>query len=279
MRILGIGPYIGDFKQEFLTFRPYARWLMDAVDFDNVYLSTHINRSFMYDFVPRKNILPVYETFSRNEKGQRGYIHKDLQQKDFTLLVRKFKDKIVRLESCTKKDIEIHHLNYVKSTPHYPIFNKVFDKISKPDNINIPKEHKNKFIFIPVTSESQERSEVIYDYLKENYDFLVVGDMDTYFSGENVVLSNIDYFENGWKYIVKYISESKGIICPISYWTALCNLQNKPVFSWGNSPGQYREDGIYNFSNSKSTIISSDEETNPKIIIEMMKSFIGEING
>ena len=147
MTILGLGPYIGDFKQEFLTFRPYARWLTDVVEYEEIYLSTHMNRSFMYDFVPKKNIIPVYEIFSRNESGQSGYIHKDLQQKDYNLLVRRFKEKIVERESCSKKDIEVHHLNYVKSTPHYPIFNKVFDRISRPDNINIPEEHKNKLIF------------------------------------------------------------------------------------------------------------------------------------
>jgi hypothetical protein len=277
MTVLGLGPFIGEFKHEFLTFRPYARWLAEVIDFSNVYVSTHRNRSFMYDFVPKSNIIPVYEVFSRNEQGQKGYVHKDLQQKDFNLLVRKFRDDIVDRESCTKKDIEIHHLNYVKSTPHYSIYNKIFEEISTPDSINIPKEHHNKIVFIPATTEVLEKCSYIYSYLKQEQDCLVVGNIDTWFSNDNVVLSNIDYFENGWKYIVNYISKAKAVICPLSYWTALCNLQNKPVFSWGVSPGQYREGGVYYFGNKKSVVIPADIDTNPDIIIKMIQSFLNEI--
>lgn len=274
MTILGIGPYIGDFRQEFLTFRPYAQWLSEVVEHDNVYLSTHRNRSFLYDFIPDENILPVYENFSRNEDGQKGYIHSDLQQKDFNLLTRKFKEEIIERESCSRRDIELHHLNYTKTTPHYSIYNKVFNRISTPNDINIPEEHKNKIIFIPVTSESQQRSSIILSYLREKQDFIVVGDSNTWFTVDNVVLSNIDYFENGWKYIINYIIQAKGIICPTSYWTAICNLQRKPIFSWGASPGQYREDGIYYFGNKKSTVIPADIDTDPTIIIKMMEHFI-----
>jgi hypothetical protein len=277
MNILGIGPFIGEFKHEFLTFRPYARWLSEVVEYDKLYINTHLNRSFLYDFVSEENIIPVYEVFSRNETGQVGYIHKDLQQKDFNLLVRKFRSEITERESCSKKEVEIHHLNYVKSTPHYSIYNKIFEEISIPNNINIPKEHENKIIFIPVMTEVLKKSSYIYNYLKQKYDCLIVGDINTWFSKENVVLNYIDYFENGWKYIINYISKAKAVICPISYWTALCNLQNKPVFSWGLNPGQYREEGMYYFNNKKSTIIPADVDTDPIIILKMIDYFLKEL--
>lgn len=274
MTVLGLGPFIGEFKHEFLTFRPYARWLAEVIDFDNVYVSTHMNRSFLYDFVPQENIIPVHEVFSRDEEGQSGYVHKDLQQKDFNLLVRKFRDEVIDRESCSKKEVEIHHLNYVKSTPHYSIYNKIFEEISTPTSINIPKEYHNKVVFIPAMDEPVEKCSYIYSYLKQQHDCIVVGNIDTWFSNDNVVLSNIDYFENGWKYIINYISKAKAIVCPISYWTALCNLQNKPVFSWGPSPGQHREGGVYYFNNKNSVVIPADMDTDPDIIIKMIDYFL-----
>ncbi len=274
MTVLGLGPFIGEFKHELLTFRPYARWLTEVIDYKNVYLNTHLNRSFLYEFVPEENIIPVYEVFSRDEEGQTGYVHKDLQQKDFNLLVRKFKGEIVEREQCSKKEVEVHHLNYVKSTPHYSIYNKIFEEISTPTNINIPKEHHNKVVFIPAMTHPIEKCSYIYSYLKKEHECLVVGNIDTWFSKDNVVLSNIDYFENGWKYIVEYIAKAKAVVCPLSYWTALCNLQNKKVFSWGLNPGQYREGGMYYFGNKNSTTIPADPDTNPDIIIGMIENFL-----
>ena len=54
MKILAIGPYIGSWEEEIFTFRPYARWLAEAVEWDQIYLSTHVNRVFLYqEFVQR----------------------------------------------------------------------------------------------------------------------------------------------------------------------------------------------------------------------------------
>lgn len=276
MKILAIGPFIGSFEEEILTFRPYARWLSKAVNWDRIYLSTHINRVFMYDFVPEDNIIPVYQQFSRDEKNQRGYIHKKINKKDFNLILKTFKDKILERENCNKKDIEIHHLSYSKNSPPYSIYNKIFEEIPDVD-LKIPKKHENKIIFIPSKQEKLEKLAYIYKWLKSYHDVIVVGSTDTWFSNDNVVLNKIDYFENGWKYIIQYMTKAIGVICPISYWTTIANLQGKNVFSWGENPGQYKEGGIYNFDNNKCSIIPADEETSPDIIIKSMGSFINEI--
>jgi hypothetical protein len=278
MKILAIGPFIGSFEEEILTFRPYARWLSKAIDWDRIYLSTHINRVFMYDFVPEDNIIPVYQQFSRDEKNQHGYIHKKINKKDFNLILKTFKDKILEREKCNKRDIEIHHLSYSKNSPPYSIYNKIFEEIPDVD-LSIPKKHEDKIIFIPSKQEKLEKLAYIYKWLKSYHDVIVVGSTDTWFSNDNVVLNKIDYFENGWKYIVQYIAKAKGVICPISYWTTIANLQNKYVFSWGDNPGQYKEGGIYNFGNERYSIIPADEETSPDIIINSMGSFIDEISG
>lgn len=276
MKILAIGPYIGDFKEEVFTFRPYARWLSKAVQWDNIYLSTHINRIFLYDFVPEENIIPVYNHLSRDEKNQNGYVHKTLNKKDFNLVLRKYKDEIIEKENCNKNEIEIHHLSYTKNTPPYSIYNKIFEEIPKPE-IEIPEEHKNKILFIPSREEKIEKISFVYQHAKMCYDILVVGNTDTWFSEENVILSKIDYFESGWKYIIRYIMESKAIICPLGYWTGIANLQNKPVFSWGENVSTYKEGGIYNFRNRKSYIVPSNSDTDPRIIIKSMENFINEI--
>ena len=275
MKILAIGPYIGSWEEEIMTFRPYARWLAEAVNWDKIYLSTHMNRVFLYNFVPKENIIPVYQHFSRDEKNQKGYIHKNLSKKDFKLILRKFKEGILERENCNRKEIEIHHLSYSKSTPPYSIYNKIFEEI--PDiTLQIPKTRENQIIFIPAKQEKLEKLAYIYKWLKM-YNIIVVGSTDTWFSKDNVVLNKIDYFENGWKYIIQYITKSKAIICPSSYWTGIANLQGKHVFSWGKNPGQYKDGGIYNFGNRNISMIPADEDTSPDVIIKSMESFINEI--
>ena len=88
------------------------------------------------------------------------------------------------------------------------------------------------------------------------------------------MLSKIDYYENGFKLLIKMISEAKAVICPISYWTTICNLQHSPVFSWGESVGQHREDGIYHFNNSKCLALPADDMN---IVLHMMEDFLEEV--
>ena len=279
MKILAIGPFLGSFKEEIFTFRPYARWLSEVIEWDKIYLSTHLNRVFLYDFVPEENILPVYQQFSRDEKSQDGYVHKKLSKKDFKLILKTFKDKIMEIEGCSRKDIEIHHLSYSKNTPPYSIYNKIFHEIPKP-YVKIPESIEDTLVFIPSKEERIEKLNYVYKYLRVCYDrhITLVGGVDTWFSKDNIVLNKLDYFENGWKYIIGYIARAKGVICPLGYWTGIANLQSKPVFSWGENPSIYREGGIYNFGNRKCHIIPSDDETSPEVILNSMESFIKSIS-
>lgn len=272
MKVLAIGPYIGSFQEEIFTFRPYAHWLSEAIEWDKIYISTHLNRVFLYEnFAPVENIIPVFQQYSRDEENQNGYIHNKIQKKDFRLILKNFKEEIIKREKCSKRDIEIHHLSYSKSTPPYSVYNKLFDKIPEV-NIKIPKRHHNKIIFIPAKTEKIELLAYVYKWLKKRYNVIVVGSTDTWFSNDNVILNQVDYFENGWKYIVQYITQARAIICPSSYWTGLSNLQRKSVFSWGENPGQYRDGGLYNFGNKKCVVIP--ESMNPNVIIKGMEDFL-----
>ena len=272
MKIIGFGPYIGDFEQEVITFRPFIRWITRALKPDLIFLNTHFNRSFLYEWVRSENIFPIYEHLSRDELGQFGYTHDQFKQKDHNLLAKIFKEKIANICKCSKRDIEIYNINYARNKPVYSVYQKIFTPIQVPD-INIKEEYLNRVIYIPAPGYHLEE---IYEYMVSKYNAIVVGDLRLtgYCSENNVMLKFIDYFENGFKYIMKILETAKAIICPTSYWTFLANLQGYPVFSYGDYPGLYKNDGIYSFSNNNSVVIPADEDSSIDGIYSMIDYFV-----
>ena len=273
--IIGLGPYIGSFEEEIYTFQPYMRWLYYNIPKDKkVYLSTHLNRSFLYsDFIDKENIIPVYSQLTRDELNQIGYIHKSVIQKDYNILVKKFKKEISLKENTSTRNIDIFGIDYLKSKPFYPI-DKKFYKPYNVDDIEIDKPVN--VVFIPDHNEKSERIDFIYNYLNDNYGCTVVGDMKTHLFEKNVILENVDYAENGIKYIIKYITMAKAVVCPISHWCVIANLQNKDLFCWGDHPGQFRQGGFYNFNNDKCVSIFPCDLSS---FIKILDSFIKNIHG
>jgi len=246
--ILAIGPYIGNFEQEILTFRPYTRWLWEiwGNEYDKLYVNTHFNRMFLYDFLPKENLIPVFENLTRDELNQKGYIHRSIKPKDYQILVKNMKDIIMDKENCGKKDIQVDGVGYIKSTPPIPIHRKKFTKIE----CDIENEFKDHIVFIPLNRDNRDRLAGVKQHLKDiDKDTIIIGSKKTRFRDENVVLNRVDYTENGYKVMVKIVSEARAVFCPISHWTTICNLQGAPVFSWGEQPGQHKPGGIYNFGN------------------------------
>jgi hypothetical protein len=276
--ILVIGPYVGNFEQEVLTFRPWARWLYDRVndlsEFQQVYVHTHFNRFFMYrDFISDDYLIPVYENLTRNELGQDNYVHADIDNKDYLHLIRHIKDIISDKTFTTKKDIQVEHLNYAKYMPHMSIYKKLFSKINYPTDIWPHSEYKNKIVFIPSNECPKGQLHTIKIFLKDYEDVIIVGDRKCRFRDENVVLNRVDYIENGFKTIIKIISEAHCVITPISFWTTICNLQQTPVFSWGPQAGQHKEGGVYYFGNKKCWALP---DINISTIIQMIEHFLKE---
>ena len=273
MNILGIGPFIGSFEQELLAFRPYARWIVEVSDFDDVFLNTHYNRVFMYSFIPEKNKIPVNMDVTKDEFQLKGYINKNYEVRDFNFLVRTFKDVISKNTGFNKKNIDVEYINYTKRTKPVPVDKKVFEPINIPD-ISIPENHKNRVIIIPHKNENIKR---MNEVIKNIDNPLVLGDWNsTNFQDQNVIGVLPDYRENVYKYMIKYISEAKAVVCPVSFWTALCNLQGVPVLSWGKTVNQYKNKGIYGFENSKSVVFVVDKETSSTRILNMFDYFLGE---
>jgi len=276
MRVLGFGPFVGDFESEITSFRPYIKWVSEVSDAEDVFLYSHSNRFFLYDWIDETRLFPMYHHLSRDELDQVGYQHNYVKHRDFNLMVKIFKDEIVKITGLNKKDIELHYLSYLKNPAYEPVHQKSFPQIVVP-NINIPEEYKNSVVFIPHGVTNEGKTSELYDFLLKNYDAIVVGNLSINLTWDNVVLKQLDYFDNGYKLIFKILSEAKLIVCPTSYWTFLCNLQRWPVFSYGPSPGPYRKGGIYHFGNKDSMTIAADNDSSAESIIRMLEYFMGKI--
>jgi len=270
MVVLACGPFIGDWEQEILNFRPFVQWVYKSFNPKDVYLSTHFNRSFLYQWIDNQKFLPIYQHLTRNELSQEGTLHKNLPLKDYSLITKIFKEDVIRMANSNKRDIALVNLPYTKNSD-YPFYNKFFSRIETP-NIKIKRTYP--ILYIPDAREDEERLTSIYDLLRKKYDIGVIGDLKTYLEGENVVTRRVDYFENGYKYILKYIMEAKIVICPAGHWTLLCNQQRVPVFSWGESIGRFSKSGIYNLGNEKCFLLPTTNETPPKDIFNTIQHFI-----
>ena len=267
--VLAFGPFIGSFEQEVLTFRPHMRWIENQIGMSNVFYSSHANRRFLYSHISSKKFIPVYGQLTRHELGQEGYCHKDVDQKDYTTLIRDFKDSIVEKSNCIKKNIEHQSLPYVKYASPISIYHKIFEPIDVP-----MKKRKGWVVFIPDFSMRRSHAEIIRNHLNGNVKYSVIGDMKCHLHDENEVLQEIDYFQTGYMKMVTAISNARAVICPCSHWTAIANLQRVPVLSWGENVGQYRTDGIYNFGNKESRTVYFDSETNINNLLKQIDTFL-----
>jgi len=270
--VLALGPFIGSFKQEILTFRPHMRWIEQNTDTKLVYYSSHFNRKFLYPQVTPSKYVPVYKQLTRQEIHQTGYSHKDVDQRDFMSLIRVYKDHIADKVGCIKKDINQQSLPYVKYIPPVSIYHKIFEKIQVPIS-----KRKGYVVFIPDETMSEEDAITIYNYLQTTCKFAVIGDMKCHLAEQNEVLQTVDYLHNGYQKIVTAITNAKAVITPCSHWAAIANLQEVPVISWGEQVGQYKEQGLYHFNNDKSKSVYHDPESSIENVIRQIDSYLDEI--
>jgi len=264
-KIALFGPYVGDWKEEILSFRPFIKWIYDNIEFQKYYISSHINRSFMYDFIDKNNYLPVYESLTRDEIKQKNTIHKDIYTKEYSsIILRNIRDSISKNEDVLKKNIIQYGLSYIKAKPNFSICNKSFSMISYDKDKN-----KEKIVIIPDRQENKKLLGVIINHLEKKYpnDFVVIGDKKTHFKDMNIIRQRIDYFEMVYKMTIDYISNAKMVICPCSHWTVLANQQNTYVLSWGyDNIAQYKTGGIYGLNNNNSIIEIKRELIKEKIL-------------
>jgi len=266
MKVLTLGPYVGDLEQEIITFRPYTKWLSKVIPHDVLYLSTHYNRTFLYDdFVKIGNVIPVDNKYSKDETTQSGFIQKGMTQKEYNSVIKKFKNRVLLL-GHKKRDIENIHLKYRKTVVQYPVYNKIFNKVKINDKYILNEFVKDKFLFIPYGL-GENTLNCIYDKIKDE-NVVVIGDSSCLLVDENILSIKE---RNDAHYIFSLLNKCKGIITPLNYWTSIANLQNLSVFSWGSEVSMYRENGLYNFGNKRCCIMP---EMDINTLINSIKSFI-----
>lgn len=270
--VLALGPFIGSFEQEILTFRPHMRWIELNTDNKGVFYSSHFNRKFLYPQVSNKKFIPVYKQLTRQEIHQNGYSHKDVDQRDFMSLIRLFKDEIVGQTGSIKKNINHQSLPYVKYISPVSIYHKVFEPIKVPAS-----KKKGNIVYIPDFSMTSLDAEIIWTALRSRFKCSLVGDMKCHLPSDNEVLKNVDYLQNGYKKIVTAITNAKAVVTPCSHWAVLANLQGTPCISWGDQVGQFKEGGIYHFNNYNSRTVYYDQDSNVNNLINNLLRYLEEV--
>lgn len=254
--VVVIGPFIGDLEQELFAFRPHARYISSTVEADEIYISSHFNRAFMYDWVPHENFIPVFESLTREETKQRGYLHEDVSRTDYSQLVRYLKNKVK--ENHAKDDIEVFSPPYIKSNNTISIYQKEFSPIGFPSRITDAGKMHIRNSDITFISDISNEAEEIYNTLKDEYDTIVLGNMTNGLEQENVLLKRTDYFVYGYSDMMHYITMSKLLVTNCPVWAMIGNLLNMNMVFWGGNCSQFKPEGIYGFENYSSTSIDVD---------------------
>jgi hypothetical protein len=264
------GPFIGDWETEVYVYRPFIRWVTNVINIDNVYVSSHKNRLFLYDWLDDDKKLSINEDISRDEISQYRFIHGKITKQDYTSYFKLFKRDIKDLIGSGY--INYFPINYA-SIFSYPIYCRLFTPIKIEKNINdngIIDMTDEYYLYIPDNNEKFSNIDKLYKALKLKYGnkIIVCGDMKTHLLDENVAMCD-DYFNNGYKNIMTYINNAKVVICPMGFWTFVSNFQNKPVFSWITSKGKTRYYNMLNGNNYH--IIYTDEH---RLIMSSLERFL-----
>lgn len=253
--VLGIGPFFGDFKSELLYFRPFVDWIKYNIPHEYIFINTHFNRHFLYN-ADKTIFFSIFEHLTRHEFLQKDIIHKEILQKDFLTLKKKFQKNISNYCNIKKSDPIILNLNYQQSNK-LELTHRLFTQIEFTSyNIN----EKDYIVFIPDYQENIKITENVYNYLKERYNVIIIGDLKIHLPEKNIIIQKNDYFRNNYRWILSYMKNAKCIVCPGSHWTILSNLQKYPVISWSKIPGLYRD--TYRFENEKSHSFMYDKTNN-----------------
>lgn len=246
-----LGPYYGDWKEEVLTFRPFVKYVYEMVSHNRIIISSHYNRSFLYHWVD--DFIPIEKEYSEDEWKQKGFIHRDIDQKEYFKKSRQIKNKIQKEYDCGKKELVHYNVPYVKNQTSLSIYQKIFTKIETDI------ERESDVLLIPSAIESRDKLQDLYNKLSEHLNVTVVGDKKCYLQDKNV-LNVVEYANNGYKYIMEYINGAKLIVTPCSHWTFLGNLQQIPTFSWGKFISPYKRKGLYSFDNENMIVPSMDND-------------------
>lgn len=262
-KIVFCGPYVGDIQAELMVFRPFVYWLCYILNTSNIVVSTHYNRSFLYNIIN----FPIFKQYTKDELGQQLHKHDKINSKDYGYLVNEIKDNISKNLGYNKGDIVNYNLGYsnipkIMNTQkiHYPI-----TKFNTSCNIT----------FIPDKSRPLKELNRIFQYINKHEYVELIGDKKIRLQHYNHLFENEDYYQYIYEFIIGKILSSKLVICPVSHWTYICNLHNIPVFSWGNNIGLYKD--TYKFNNDRCKIIPFNRKNDINILLNGIEKFMEEL--
>lgn len=262
-KILVIGPYFGNIKQEIENFSPHAKWISENVSYDYSIVITHYNRKSLYPWADK--IIPIDWIYTMDEKSQKEMFNLQINKAKFLEIQNKYIDNIKE----EYKDCEIKHFNINYRAHFYPIpeEQKSYLNFKHLNNSN----KKDYILYIPDNSDDEYIHREIFDELNDIYDIKILGDRQSCLLDENSLSLNEKYINKIYYNILKEMNECKLIICPNSHWTQLANQMKLNVFSWGKNKSLYVKNGIYNFNNKNCSILSTNNETNINIVINQIK--------
>lgn len=222
--VLCVGPFVGDFKTEILSFRPYVTWLYKNVKWKNFYVSSHYYSRFLYDFLEDEQFVPIISNeLSDDKASQVNYFHEKIQHKTFLRYTRNFKSQVSKLTGFKKEDIKVIGISYTKLSDPIIFAKKAFEKIK---------------------TQGTKENYILYDKepLIEELNYKLIGNCSSSYD------------------LIELISNAVCVVCKAGFYTALTNLQGVPAFGWSvEYPGRYRHNGIYNFGNKNAHILYCDD--------------------
>lgn len=254
--IIAIGPYIGSIESEIIFFLPYTKWLIKVLKPDQIYISSHKNRRFLYP--ESVTFFPVFEALTRNEFAQTKAVHNEVSSRDYNIMMKKFKSEV---QSHTKSEVFYYNLTYTKHAwiPEYK-------RVMSPSKCNTIKT--SKILFIPCDNEKELILQYVYNKLLESYpDMITACDMHSYLPEHNILLRDPQYFTNVYKAMIDHISSASCVVVPSSHWTTLCDLHGIRCFSWGRY--------AYPIEHRKLINILYPDDLSPEVITDRMMKWLG----
>ncbi|MFA5025665.1 MAG: hypothetical protein WC503_04120 [Candidatus Shapirobacteria bacterium] len=235
--IICVGPFVGDFETEILSFRPYVTWLYKNVKQKKFYVSSHYYSRFLYDFLEDEQFIPIISNeLSDDKASQVNYFHEKIPHKTFLRYTRNFKSKVSKLTGVKKEDIKVIGISYTKLSDPIILAKKIFEKIR---------------------IQGTKGNYILYDKepLIEELDYKLIGNCSSSYD------------------LIELVSNAACVVCRVGFYTALANLQGTPVFGWAvDYPGRYRHNGIYNFGNKNAHILYCDDRED--ILKRALNSFL-----
>jgi len=261
-KLIILGAFVGSFKCEVETFKPYVDWIIKYIKFPNIVVSTHYNRKFLYD--DYVTVIPILKECSVDELGQVDHKH-NIINKNYEVLMNNIKNYLAKNTAFKKNDMITYNLGYTRNMKIFESqkFYQSFPKISV--------DTKDNILYIPHWSQLEEEHKEIYETIKN--DVTILGDRKIHLQEHNALLEEPNYSDIVFEQIVGRIQNCSAVITPCSHWTTICNLHKVSVFSWGYPVGRYKRQ-----INNKSVIVPFNNNDIDSLI-KCIKKFIKDVKG